>query len=165
MTAKKRTSAASGAATTADGQEQLIASAKQYIRTHGSGFLKDPNISSIGIGYRETKGRRTKELTLQFTVDTKVTPEGLAPLNTTQIPPVIDLGGGRTLRAEHAGGAVVLVEDDAAEGARVQVDAADAHSGADRVDALLPLRDLCLGDDEEVRLVAAFDHVGATGTC
>lgn len=100
MTAKKRTSATSGAAATADGQEQLLASAKQYIRTHGSGYLKDPNISSIGIGYRETKGRRTKELTLQFTVDTKVTPEGLAPLNTTQIPPVIDLGGGRTLRTD-----------------------------------------------------------------
>ncbi|MEU8435575.1 DNA/RNA non-specific endonuclease [Streptomyces sp. NPDC029216] len=100
MTAKKRTSAASGAAATADGQEQLIASAKQYIRTHGSGYLKDPNISSIGIGYRETNGRRTKELTLQFTVDTKVTPEGLAPLHTREIPPVIDLGDGRTLSTD-----------------------------------------------------------------
>lgn len=101
MTTKKRSSAKSRATTSAEGQDRLIGLAKQYIRTHGSAYLKDPNISSIGIGYKETgKGKRSKELTLQFTVDTKVLPEGMRALGTTAIPPAIDIGDGLVLNTD-----------------------------------------------------------------
>ncbi|MCJ1680157.1 DNA/RNA non-specific endonuclease [Streptomyces sp. APSN-46.1] len=94
MAAKKRTSSTSSAAGSAGGQDELITSLKQFIRTQGSGYLSDPNISSIGIGYKETKGKRGKELALQFTVDKKVRPEGVDGLRSAKIPDVIDIGGG-----------------------------------------------------------------------
>ncbi|AZM88580.1 DNA/RNA non-specific endonuclease [Streptomyces sp. W1SF4] len=91
------TTAARPAATPADAQDKIVSSAKRFIRTHGSGYLKDPNISSIGIGYKETNGKRGKELTLQFTVDSKVQPEVMRSLGTAEIPPAIDIGGGIVL--------------------------------------------------------------------
>ncbi|MEV0414776.1 DNA/RNA non-specific endonuclease [Streptomyces sp. NPDC050448] len=103
MAAKKRTSAraatagsagAAGAAGSANGQDALITSLKQFIRTRGSGYLSDPNVSSIGIGYKEKNGKRSKELALQFTVDKKVRPEGVRDVGSAEIPPVIDIGGG-----------------------------------------------------------------------
>ncbi|MCX4528730.1 MULTISPECIES: DNA/RNA non-specific endonuclease [unclassified Streptomyces] len=96
MAAKKRTATATAtpAAASAGGQDKLITSLKQFIRAQGSGYLADPNISSIGIGYKETKGKRGKELSLQFTVDKKVRPEGVNGLRSAPIPAVIDIGGG-----------------------------------------------------------------------
>ncbi|MEV7520518.1 DNA/RNA non-specific endonuclease [Streptomyces sp. NPDC091371] len=94
MATKKRTSAKPKAATSADGEEQLVTSLKQFIRTRGSGYLKDPNVSSIGIGYKEKDGKRGKELTLQFTVDQKVRPELVGDLSSVAIPKLIDIGGG-----------------------------------------------------------------------
>ncbi len=44
--------------------EQLRA----YVRVHGEALLRDPNVSSVGIGYRVKDGKRTGELCLQFTV-------------------------------------------------------------------------------------------------
>lgn len=94
MAAKKRASAKHRPSSAAGGQEELISDLKQFIRTRGSGFLKDPNVSSIGIGYKEKNGQRSRELALQFTVDRKVRPEEMESLNTTEIPPAIDIGGG-----------------------------------------------------------------------
>ncbi|MFE7271885.1 DNA/RNA non-specific endonuclease [Streptomyces sp. NPDC057623] len=92
MAAKKRAPANNGSST--NGQDKLIGDLKQFIRTRGSGYLSDPNVSSIGIGYKEKSGKRGKELALQFTVDKKVRPEGLEELRTEEIPAVIDIGGG-----------------------------------------------------------------------
>ncbi|WP_327279238.1 MULTISPECIES: DNA/RNA non-specific endonuclease [unclassified Streptomyces] len=100
MAAKKRTSAKSAtapgtpAAPAANGQDELITSLKHFIRTRGSSYLSDPNVSSIGIGYKEKNGKRSKELALQFTVDSKVGPEGVRDVGSVEIPPVIDIGGG-----------------------------------------------------------------------
>ncbi|WP_329389214.1 DNA/RNA non-specific endonuclease [Streptomyces sp. NBC_01351] len=94
MAAEKRTSAKPKAATAADGREQLVTALKQFIRTRGSSYLKDPNVSSIGIGYKEKGGKRGKELVLQFTVDRKVVPEAVGGLRSAEIPKVIDIGGG-----------------------------------------------------------------------
>lgn len=94
MTARKRAPAKQRSASRAGGREELIGDLKHFVRTQGSRFLSDPNVSSIGIGYKEKNGRRSKELTLQFTVDRKVRPEELESLNTVRIPPVIDIGGG-----------------------------------------------------------------------
>lgn len=94
MAAKKRASAKQGPSSAAGGQEELLTDLKQFIRARGSRFLSDPNVSSIGIGYKEKNGRRSRELSLQFTVDRKVGPEEMESLATVEIPPVIDIGGG-----------------------------------------------------------------------
>ncbi|WP_240797393.1 hypothetical protein [Streptomyces sp. F001] len=92
MAAKKRASV--NPQPSASGQDKLISDLKQFIRGRGSGFLSDPNVSSIGIGYKEKNGKPGKELVLQFTVDKKVRPEELDELRTAEIPEVIDIGGG-----------------------------------------------------------------------
>ncbi|MGH1338567.1 MAG: hypothetical protein ACRBFS_20805 [Aureispira sp.] len=65
-----------------------------YIRSNASQFLKDPNISSIGIGGKIKNGKRTNEGCLQFTVNTKTTVGiSLEDLNSTKIPKKIELHG------------------------------------------------------------------------
>jgi endonuclease G len=66
---------------------------KNFIRTRGAEYLKDPNISSIGIGYKIKDGKRTDEIAIQFTVDQKIRPEVLAPLKTTLIPESFTIDG------------------------------------------------------------------------
>ncbi|MFD0269729.1 DNA/RNA non-specific endonuclease [Streptomyces sp. NPDC127106] len=93
MAATKRTSARPKPS--AKEQDELISSLKHFIRTRGSSYLSDPNVSSIGIGYKEKNGKRSKELALQFTVDRKVEPEGLGLLDSAEIPAFIDVDGVR----------------------------------------------------------------------
>jgi endonuclease G len=45
---------------------------RAYIRAHGDALLRDPNVNSIGIGYRIKGKKRTDELCLQFTVNERV---------------------------------------------------------------------------------------------
>lgn len=59
---------------------------KTFVRTQGADYLEDPNITSVGIGYKRKDGKPTRELAIQFTVDRKVAPEALALLDTTRIP-------------------------------------------------------------------------------
>lgn len=66
---------------------------KQFVRTEGSGYLSDDNISSIGIGYKTVEGKPTKEIAIQFTVEEKAMPEMLESLETTLIPPSIRING------------------------------------------------------------------------
>ncbi|RDV10457.1 DNA/RNA non-specific endonuclease [Arthrobacter sp. RT-1] len=73
--------------------EQLLASLRQFIRTQGSGFLEDPNISSIGVGRKIVDGEPTGEISIQFTVDQKAEPEALESLNTALIPEAIVVEG------------------------------------------------------------------------
>ncbi|TVL91054.1 DNA/RNA non-specific endonuclease [Streptomyces sp. SAJ15] len=87
MATKKR------GATSPAGQNKLIESLRRFIRTQGPGYLQDPNVSSIGIGYKEKGGRRKKEISLQFTVDRKVAPEGMRALGTTPLPKSITVDG------------------------------------------------------------------------
>lgn len=67
---------------------------KQYIRSNASKFLRDPNITSIGIGGKSKDGKQTNEACLQFTVNTKSVIEGvtLEDLNSHEIPKEINLG-------------------------------------------------------------------------
>jgi endonuclease G, mitochondrial len=67
-------------------REDFMEKLKAFIRTRGAEYLKDPNITSVGIGYKETKGKRTKDIAVQFTVARKARPEDLAVMNTTPIP-------------------------------------------------------------------------------
>ena len=49
-------------------------------------FLRDPNITSVGIGYKRKDGKPTQELSIQFTVGQKAIPEALDAMGTTLIP-------------------------------------------------------------------------------
>lgn len=75
------------------GQGDVIASLRTFIRTRGADYLRDPNVSSVGIGYKEQDGRQHGEIALQFTVDTKVQPEGLAALGTAMLPESVVVDG------------------------------------------------------------------------
>lgn len=74
-------------------REQLTASLRQFVRTRGPGYLQDPNISSIGVGYRTPSGPEAREIALQFTVDKKVGPEELEALGTTAVPESVTVDG------------------------------------------------------------------------
>ncbi|MFJ6784403.1 DNA/RNA non-specific endonuclease [Streptomyces yangpuensis] len=81
------------ASKTAREQDKLIESLRQFIRAKGPNYLADPNVNSIGIGYRKKGGKQTDELTLQFTVDTKAGPDELEALDTSPIPETISVNG------------------------------------------------------------------------
>jgi endonuclease G, mitochondrial len=75
-------------------EKDLLAALRQFIRTKGADYLQDPNISSIGIGYKVTDGRRTPELSVQFTVNEKHSaPDALEALGTSALPPSITVNG------------------------------------------------------------------------
>jgi len=66
---------------------------KNFVRTRGFEYLKDPNISSVGVGYKIKDGQRTGELAIQFTVKDKASsPEALEHLGTIQIPESFEIG-------------------------------------------------------------------------
>ncbi|WP_437064615.1 hypothetical protein [Streptomyces sp. enrichment culture] len=90
MVAKKK-SATSKAASE---QDKLVAALRQFIRAKGQSYLFDPNVTSIGIGYRQRGGETVEELTLQFTVDVKTSePEELEALGTAELPAAIEVAG------------------------------------------------------------------------
>ncbi len=72
---------------------ELSAALRAFIRAEGSGYLRDPNVSSIGIGYKVRQGKRTDEVCVQFTVDTKATPEQFEALNTAPLPESVSVAG------------------------------------------------------------------------
>ncbi|MFN0110570.1 MAG: DNA/RNA non-specific endonuclease [Blastocatellia bacterium] len=87
--ASKKKSAKTKAKQSADLMEQL----KQFVRTRGEDFLKDKNISSVGIGYKEKDGKRSKEISIQFTVEKKASTDILESLDTREIPKSFTIGG------------------------------------------------------------------------
>ena len=66
---------------------------KDFVRSRGAEFLDDPNISSVGIGYKTTAGKTSKDLSIQFTVQEKEMPEALERLSTRLIPESFNIGG------------------------------------------------------------------------
>ena len=77
-----------------DEYQGLMARLRRFVRTEGEAYLADPNISSIGIGYKITDGRQTPALSIQFTVEKKLdAPERLESLGTEVVPPAIVVDG------------------------------------------------------------------------
>ena len=72
---------------------ELVEALREFIRTEGSTYLQDPNVTSIGVGYKVRDGKRTNELSIQFTVDTKAKPEALSALDTEPLPKTIEIAG------------------------------------------------------------------------
>lgn len=74
--------------------EHLLAALRRFIRTEGEAYLADPNITSIGIGYKVTDGRQTPDLSVQFTVGRKLAErQALESLGTAVVPETITLDG------------------------------------------------------------------------
>jgi endonuclease G len=72
---------------------QFMEKLKQFVRSEGVDFLRDHNISSVGIGYKRKDGKPTKEISIQFTVARKAAPEMLESLGTAEIPKTIVVAG------------------------------------------------------------------------
>lgn len=72
---------------------ELMEDLKQFVRTQGVDYLKDDNITSVGIGYKQKDGKSTRELSIQFTVGVKAVPELLGSLGTREIPPSFNING------------------------------------------------------------------------
>ncbi len=63
------------------------------VRQVADEYLGDPNINSVGVGYKLKDGKRTNELALQFTVGQKFAPEALEAVATRAIPETITANG------------------------------------------------------------------------
>jgi endonuclease G, mitochondrial len=76
------------------GNDKTIELIRSFIRAKADDYLKDPNITSVGIGYKVVDNKPTKELAVQFSVAEKVaTPEQLESLSTKSIPTKITFQG------------------------------------------------------------------------
>ncbi|MGW5054134.1 DNA/RNA non-specific endonuclease [Actinokineospora sp. NPDC004072] len=71
----------------------LSAALRAFIRLRGSDYLRDPNVTSIGIGHKVRGGERTDEVCVQFTVGAKAEPEALGALATALLPESIEIAG------------------------------------------------------------------------
>jgi endonuclease G len=91
--AKKTSSTRATASTDGRAGKPSMEQLKNFVRTRGAEFLKDPNISSVGIGYKIKNGERTDQLAIQFTVREKASsPDVLEDLGTTRIPETVTIG-------------------------------------------------------------------------
>lgn len=68
-----------------------LESIRTWIRRYGRHFLDDPNITSVGLGYKVRDGQTTDELCLQFTVRQKLDGPRLEALGATVIPETLDV--------------------------------------------------------------------------
>ena len=67
---------------------------RDYVRSEGVKYLNDPNINSVGVGYKIKDGNRTNELSIQFTVDKKADrPEEVGTVSSTAIPKTVQWKG------------------------------------------------------------------------
>ena len=78
---------------TAKDDPELLERLRTFVRTRSAQLLQDPNVTSVGIGYKQVGGAPTRQLALQFTVDHKVALESLETLGSARIPAAIDIGG------------------------------------------------------------------------
>ena len=67
-------------------QEALFVEA---VRSRAQAYLRWPNITSVGVGYRMKDGQPTDELAIQFTVERKLAPEALALEQLSPLPTTI----------------------------------------------------------------------------
>lgn len=63
------------------------------VRQVAETYLRDPNINSVGIGYKIADGKQNDALALQFTVARKFAPQELEAVETQPIPQSIEANG------------------------------------------------------------------------
>ena len=66
---------------------------RAFIRTHADEYLKDSNITSLGIGYKTVGGKATKQLAVQFSVAQKVAPQAVESISALAIPKTVSFQG------------------------------------------------------------------------
>ncbi|WP_404785199.1 DNA/RNA non-specific endonuclease [Altericista sp. CCNU0014] len=66
---------------------------KNFVRKEAPHFLKQENITSVGIGYKIKDSQRTETLSIQFTVGRKVAPEALESIGAVEIPKSFTIDG------------------------------------------------------------------------
>jgi endonuclease G len=66
---------------------------KSFVRKEATRFLSQDNITSVGIGYKIKDGKPTKKLSIQFTVGSKVSLEGLEAIGATELPKFFVIDG------------------------------------------------------------------------
>ncbi|MEL6237827.1 MAG: DNA/RNA non-specific endonuclease [Pseudomonadota bacterium] len=73
---------------------------RRFVRTHGHKFLKDPNVTSIGVGRKN--GKPDGAISLVFTVGNKVKPSQLESLDveTKLLPEEIQIAPGITVKTD-----------------------------------------------------------------
>src|SRR5215212_6364318 len=89
-------------------RQPMYETMRRFIRAHCDDYLADPNITSIGIAYKNPSGngrpeqlergkrapkKPARELVLQFSVARKVAPEALESVSTKLIPKEIEFEG------------------------------------------------------------------------
>lgn len=71
-----------------------ISTLEEYIRVNLMSYLQQPNINSVGIGYKVIDGQTTKKLAVQFTVDEKISNlESITELGSMPIPKSFQVDG------------------------------------------------------------------------
>jgi len=96
MAKKSETKKSSRSRRTGGGKEnEMLQRLKEVVRAQGPKYLDDPNITSVGIGYKTRKGDTSgsKEICLQFTVARKADASELESLGSRMIPETIDIDG------------------------------------------------------------------------
>lgn len=73
--------------------DALLTAMRDYVRTKSAQLLKDPNITSVGIGHKLVGGAKKPQLAIQFTVAQKAAPEALEAIGAKSIPAAIEIAG------------------------------------------------------------------------
>lgn len=73
--------------------DELMTKLKRFVRARAPAFLDDPNITSVGIGYKQTAGKATAQLAIQFSVESKVMPQDVQGIGSRPIPATMDVDG------------------------------------------------------------------------
>jgi hypothetical protein len=85
------------------------------LRREAQRYLSQPNVTSVGIGYKVKDGKPTDQLSIQFTVEKKVLPEGLEAEGFEALPPSFTDTDGTVvptdvIRRKYRQGVVILPE-------------------------------------------------------
>lgn len=117
-------------------QEALIA----ILRAKAQRWIDIPNVTSIGVGYKETGGAVTGQLCIQVTVSRKLKGTALAAARTLPLPAYVEAGGQRipvdVLERNYAQSYLLLP---AAQSARAQAAALDPRiARRSRLERVMP---------------------------
>lgn len=67
---------------------------RAFVRQKAPDLMRsDPNITSVGVAFKEVGGKPTKELAIRFTVGEKASPQGLVAQGLGELPKTIDVNG------------------------------------------------------------------------
>lgn len=65
---------------------------RRYVRRHGADFLADPNVTSVGVGYKITDGTMTDTVAISFTVAQKLAEPDISLIGSELLPTQVQVG-------------------------------------------------------------------------